>query len=126
MHKNRFTMVVKNKPLLEVPIMFLHCCCIIYPRNNWRKGTYEKKLVTYLLTIVLILSCVWLDPIRSYGQTEDEISSAEDVSNTEADQESFEKSETDSVDDEELNNDVEKNAGVPLENASSGSEEVLA
>ena len=29
----------------------------------------------------------------------------------------------DSVDDEELNNDVEKNAGVPLENASSGSEE---
>ena len=86
----------------------------------------KKKLVTYLLTIVLILSCVWVDPIRSYGQTEDEISSAEDVSNTEADQESFEKSETDSVDDEELNNDVEKNAGVPLENASSGSEEVLA
>ena len=74
----------------------------------------------------MILSCVWVDPIRSYGQTEDEISSAEDVSNTEADQESFEKSETDSVDDEELNNDVEKNAGVPLENASSGSEEVLA
>ena len=53
----------------------------------------KKKLVTYLLTIVLILSCVWVDPIRSYGQTEDEISSAEDVSNTEADQESFEKSE---------------------------------
>lgn len=79
----------------------------------------RKKLVSYFLTIVLILSCVWVDPIRSYGQTEDEISSEENVSITEANQEPFEKSETNSVDDEEFSNDVEENAGTSLDNASS-------
>lgn len=42
-----------------------------------------------------------------------------DFGNTEADQEPFEKSETNSADDVELKNNVEENAGVPLDNASS-------
>jgi uncharacterized protein YjdB len=60
-----------------------------------------------------------LPPIKSYGQTEAEISSAEDVRNTETDQGTLKKSETDSVDDEELSNNVERNAGTSLNNASS-------
>ena len=47
------------------------------------------------------------------------MSSAEDGSNIEADQESVERSETNSADDVELKNNVEENAGVPLDNASS-------
>ena len=78
----------------------------------------RKKIVSYFIIIVMILSSVWVTPVKSYGQTE-EISSAEDVSNTEADQEPFEKSETNSADDVELKNNVEENAGVPLDNASS-------
>lgn len=54
------------------------------------------------MIIVMILSSVWVTPIKSYGQTEAEISSAEDVRNTETDHGTFKKSETDSVDDEEL------------------------
>ena len=53
------------------------------------------------MIIVMILSSVWVTPIKSYGQTEAEISSAEDVRNTETDHGTFKKSETDSVDDEE-------------------------
>lgn len=83
----------------------------------------RKKLVSYFITIVMVLSSVWVTPIKSYGQTE-EISSAEEGLNTEADQEAFEKSEMNSVDNEELNNDVEENAETSLDNASS--EEALA
>ena len=64
------------------------------------------------MIIVMILSSVWVTPIKSYGQTEAERSSAEDVRNTETDHGTFKKSETDSVDDEELSNNVEKNAGT--------------
>ena len=71
------------------------------------------------MIIVMILSSVWVTPIKSYGQTEAEISSAEDVRNTETDQGTLKKSETDSVDDEELSNNVERNAGTSLNNASS-------
>lgn len=71
------------------------------------------------MIIVMILSSVWVTPIKSYGQTEAKISSAEDVRNTETDHGTFKKSETDSVDDEELSNNVEKNAGTSLNNASS-------
>ena len=71
------------------------------------------------MIIVMILSSVWVTPIKSYGQTEAEISSAEDVRNTETDHGTLKKSETDSVDDEELSNNVERNAGTSLNNASS-------
>lgn len=71
------------------------------------------------MIIVMILSSVWVTPIKSYGQTEAEISSAEDVRNTETDHGTLKKSETDSVDDEELSNNVERNAGISLNNASS-------
>ena len=70
------------------------------------------------MIIVMILSSVWVTPIKSYGQTEAEISSAEDVRNTETDHGTLKKSETDSVDDEELSNNVERNAGTSLNNAS--------
>ena len=71
------------------------------------------------MIIVMILSSVWVTPIKSYGQTEAEISSAEDVRNTETDHGTLKKTETDSVDDEELSNNVERNAGTSLNNASS-------
>ena len=38
----------------------------------------RKKIVSYFMIIVMILSSVWVTPIKSYGQTE-EISSAEYV-----------------------------------------------
>ena len=79
----------------------------------------RKKIASYSMIIVMILSSVWVTPIKSYGQTEAEISSAEDVRNTETDQGTLKKSETDSVDDEELSNNVERNAGTSLNNASS-------
>ena len=79
----------------------------------------RKRIASYFMIIVMILSSVWVTPIKSYGQTEAEISSAEDVRNTETDHGTFKKSETDSVDDEELSNNVEKNAGTSLNNASS-------
>ena len=79
----------------------------------------RKKIASYFMIIVMILSSVWVTPIKSYGQTEAEISSAEDVRNTETDQGTLKKSETDSVDDEELSNNVERNAGTSLNNASS-------
>ena len=79
----------------------------------------RKKIASYFMIIVMILSSVWVTPIKSYGQTEAEISSAEDVRNTETDHGTLKKSETDSVDDEELSNTVERNAGTSLNNASS-------
>jgi uncharacterized protein YjdB len=79
----------------------------------------RKKIASYFMIIVMILSSVWVTPIKSYGQTEAEISSAEDVRNTETDHGTLKKSETDSVDDEELSNNVERNAGTSLNNASS-------
>ena len=79
----------------------------------------RKKIASYSMIIVMILSSVWVTPIKSYGQTEAEISSAEDVRNTETDHGTLKKSETDSVDDEELSNNVERNAGTSLNNASS-------
>ena len=45
----------------------------------------RKKIASYFMIIVMILSSVWVTPIKSYGQTEAEISSAEDVRNTEND-----------------------------------------
>ena len=79
----------------------------------------RKKIASYFMIIVMILSSVWVTPIKSYGQTEAEISSAEDVRNTENDHGTLKKSETDSVDDEELSNNVERNTGTSLNNASS-------
>ena len=79
----------------------------------------RKKIASYFMIIVMILSSVWVTPIKSYGQTEAEISSAEDVRNTETDHGTLKKTETDSVDDEELSNNVERNAGTSLNNASS-------
>lgn len=79
----------------------------------------RKKIASYFMIIVMILSSVWVTPIKSYGQTEAEISSAEDVRNTETDHGTLKKSETDSVDDEELSNNVERNTGTSLNNASS-------
>lgn len=74
----------------------------------------RKKIASYFMIIVMILSSVWVTPIKSYGQTEAEISSAEDVRNTENDHGTLKKSETDSVDDEELSNNVERNTGTSL------------
>ena len=79
----------------------------------------RKKIASYFMIIVMILSSVWVTPIKSYGQTEAKISSAEDVRNTETDHGTLKKTETDSVDDEELSNNVERNAGTSLNNASS-------
>ena len=83
------------------------------------QGDMRRKIVSFFMIIIMILSSVWVTPIKSYGQTENEMSSAEDGSNIKADQEPFEKSETDSADDVELKNNVEENAGVPLDNVSS-------
>ncbi len=56
----------------------------------------RKKIASYFMIIVMILSSVWVTPIKSYGQTEAQISSTEDVRNTETDHGTFEKSKTDS------------------------------
>ena len=46
---------------------------INYQNNNWR-GRYEKKIASYFMIIVMILSSVLVTPIKSYGQTEAQIS----------------------------------------------------